>query len=117
MSLRSFEIATLVYKRPRTYPTSLCTPSFSCKCHYLGVEPRGVEPLTSAVQRQLHQFTSVHYSSRIRLHRAFLPSVYRDEPLCTFLHWCTTSVNGTVRIGHTFRDNLPAQTSQSALAE
>jgi hypothetical protein len=42
------------------------------KCKVSGVEPRGFEPLTSAVQRQVYRFTRVHYGTGSCITEPFL---------------------------------------------
>ena len=52
---------------------------FPADLHFSEVEPRGFEPLTSAVQSQVHRFTCVHYGPLTRLSRRFLRSTYSRE--------------------------------------
>jgi hypothetical protein len=43
-----------------TFGLFISASHFSCKICFFIVEPRGIEPLTSAVQMRIQQFTSVH---------------------------------------------------------
>src|SRR5215211_1353765 len=65
---------------------------FSCKSAHFGVEPRGFEPLTSAVQSQGHNVVVVRWRSQIPAKwRIFLQTCS-----CLFavvrVGWCTTGV-------------------------
>src|SRR3712207_2544315 len=57
-----------------------------------GVDPRGLEPLTSAMRDQVHWFTGVRRPSQTRIGKPILRRAYSGELFCTCLRWCTTGV-------------------------
>jgi hypothetical protein len=67
----------------------------AAKKHSLGVEPRGFEPLTSAVQSQNLLIASVRSCSEIPAKQPI--RLYVDSLLFAVVRvgWCTTGVNET----------------------
>ena len=59
-------------KRSDQEPGSLLYLCFTCKLRYFRVEPRGFEPLTSAVQRRIHTIADVCQCSEIPANKHIL---------------------------------------------
>jgi hypothetical protein len=68
--------------------------------YIFGVEPRGVEPLTSAVQSQIHNVVVVHHCPEIpgKLRFCFWEHSWVFAVVC--MGWCTTGVREVRAVGH-----------------
>jgi hypothetical protein len=88
---------TCVLEATNDTRTSAHPRRFTCKSSIFKVEPRGFEPLTPAVQRQIRWFTGVVDNSQTRLNEPTPPLAYPDKRLCISLHRCRTGVPAAAR--------------------
>jgi hypothetical protein len=66
---------------------------FTCKLRLFRVEPRGFEPLTSAVQSQIHNVVVVRWSSESAANKHILSCELSCLFAAVHVGWCTTGVN------------------------